>query len=76
MEMVDFTPGNYYPCATSAAWQEERRLAIKTFMIGKHLGALYITIGFREDGKVGLSMARNTNVFLAQYNGYAGGRIE
>lgn len=76
MAVADFTPGNYYPCATSAAWQEERRLAIKTFMIGKHLGALYITIGFREDGKVGLNMARNTNVFLAQYNGYAGGKLE
>ncbi|MBQ7335435.1 MAG: serine hydrolase [Clostridia bacterium] len=75
MEICDFTPGNFYPCATSAAWQDARTLAIKTFMIGKHLGALYITVGFRADGKVGLRMLRNTNCFLHTYNGYATGRI-
>lgn len=76
MDIRAFTPDSYYPCATSAAWQDERTLAIKCFMIGKHLGALYITVGFRPDGTVGLRMLRNTNCFLATYNGYATGRIE
>ena len=76
MEIRDFTSGSFYPCATDAAWQDARTLAIRCFMIGKHLGALYITVGFREDGTVGLRMLRNTNCFLATYNGYATGRLE
>ena len=76
MEICDFTPGNYYPCATSAAWIDSDTLAIKCFMIGKHLGALYITVGFRKDGTVGLRMLRNTNCFLSSYNGYASGSVE
>ena len=76
MEIRAFTSGNYYPCATSAAWQDARTLAIKTFMLGKHLGALYITVGFREEGTVGLRMLKNTNCFLQSYNGYAVGRFQ
>ncbi len=76
MEIRDFAAGNRYPCATSAAWFDERTLAIKCFMIGKHLGALYVTVGFREDGTVGMRMLRNTNCFLSTYNGYAAGKIE
>jgi hypothetical protein len=74
-DMREFTPGNYYPSATSAAWIDSKTLAIKSFMIGKHLGALYITVGFRNDGVVGMRMLKNTNCFLATYNGYAGGHF-
>ena len=46
-------------------------------MIGKHLGGLFITIGFTKDyNAVGVYMDKNTNCFLAEYSGYAGGRKE
>lgn len=76
MEIREFTAGSFYPCATSAAWQDARTLAIKVFMVGKHLGALYVTVGFRADGTVGLRMLKNTNCFLSTYNGYATGHLE
>lgn len=75
MDIRDFTPGNYYPAATSAAWLDERTLAIRSFMIGKHLAALYITVGFRPDGSVGIQMIKNTNCFLHTYHGDATGHV-
>lgn len=67
-------PGNKYPCAVSAAWLEERKLGIRVQMTGKHLGGLYISIGFSPDyNDVCMHMVKNTNCFLNEYSGYAAG---
>lgn len=77
MQMGVLCEGNKYPCAVSAAWLEEREIGIKVQMIGKHLGGLFITIGFTKDyNAAGVYMDKNTNCFLAEYSGYAGGRKE
>ena len=77
MQMGVLCKGNKYPCAVSAAWLEEREIGIKVQMIGKHLGGLFITIGFTKDyNAAGVYMDKNTNCFLAEYSGYAGGRKE
>lgn len=67
--------GNRFPCAVSAAWVEEKKLMIKVMMIGKHLGGLLIQASFKDD-VIGISMVKNTNCFLYEYDGYAGGKIK
>jgi len=64
-----------YPIATSAAWLEERLFAIKVQFIGKHLGGLYIRLGFTSDGRVAASFKKTTNCFLDTYNGNATGSL-
>ena len=74
MQMNVPCPGNKYPCAVSAAWLEERKLGIRVQMVGKHLGGLYVAIGFTPDlGKVSVNMVKNTNCFLDTYSGSAVG---
>lgn len=74
MQMNVPAPGNKYPCAVSAAWLEERKLGIRVQMIGRHLGGLFIAIGFSDDYReVGVHMVKNTRCFLDTYNGYAAG---
>ena len=64
-----------YPIATSAAWLEDRLFAIKVQFIGKHLGGLYIRLGFTTDGRVAVSFKKTTNCFLDTYNGNATGSL-
>ena len=72
---VGESPEGYrHPCAVSAAWQDGTTLAIRVQMTGYHLGGLYIRIGFDGD-RVGVQMAKNTNCFLNEYEGYAIGRL-
>ena len=73
MKMGVFEKGNYFPCASSAAWLDEDTLGIKIQMIGKHLGALFITLGFTEN-EIGMRFMKNTNCFLHEYHGYAYGK--
>ncbi len=76
MQMNVPAPGNKYPCASSGAWLEERKLGIRVMMTGDHLGGLFITIGFSDDySEVGMYMHKNTNCFLHTYAGYAGGTL-
>lgn len=72
MQIGTSTEGYRYPCAVSASWTEERKLAIRVQMIGKHLGGLYITLAFCED-EIGVRMLKNTNCFLNEYQGFARG---
>lgn len=77
MQMNVPAPGNRYPCAVSAAWLEDRKLGIRVQMLGKHLGGLFIAIGFSADHReVGVHMVKNTRCFLDTYNGYAAGEID
>ena len=64
-----------YPVATSAAWLEERLFAIKVQFIGKHLGGVYIRLGFTTDGRVAVSFKKTTNCFLDTYHGNATGYL-
>ena len=75
MQMNVPCPGNKFPCAVSAAWLEPNKLGIRVQMIGKHLGGLYITVGFTPDlSECGVYMIKNTNCFLNEYNGWAFGK--
>ena len=72
MQMNVECPDNQYPCAASGAWLDERKFAIRVQMTGKHLGGLYIMLGFTKDtSKLSVMMVKNTNCFLAEYNGQA-----
>ena len=75
MQMNVPCPDNRFPCASSAAWLEEGQLALRVQMTGKHLGGLFMKLGFTQNGEeVGVRMVKNTNCFLDGYDGYAGGR--
>lgn len=72
MQMNVFCPDNQYPCAVSGAWLDERKFGIRVQMTGKHLGGLYIMLGFTEDTeRLALMMVKNTNCFLDEYSGKA-----
>lgn len=74
--IIGESPADYHhPCAVSAAWLDAKTFAVKAQMIGNHLGALFIRIGFSGD-KVGISMQKNTDCFLNEYSGYAIGKLE
>lgn len=64
-----FAPGNYYHCAASAAWVEERKLRILVQIIDRYFGNLSITLGFTED-EVGVYMEKNAEFFLNEYAGF------
>ncbi len=65
--------GHQYQCAASAGWLEPRKLYIKVQIIDKYFGNLHIVAGFDEDNNLGLSMQRNAEYFLLEYEGYASG---
>lgn len=67
-----YSKGNFYSCAASAAWTEEKKLFIKVQITDKYFGRLNITIGFKDD-KVGLFMNKAAEDFLCEYQGYAEG---
>ena len=67
-------PGYRHPCATSAAWQDENTLAIKSYMIGNHLGSVYMQISFNSK-TASVSMTKSANYFLNEYEGMAIGEL-
>ncbi len=69
-------PANRMYRATScAAWTEEHKLVIRTFIIDDHLGNLTITLSFK-DNQIGVCMHKTAEFFLNEYQGFAGGYIE
>lgn len=74
MKLGESPEGYRHPCVTSAAWQDESTLAIKSYMTGNHLGSVYIRIGFRENN-VAVTMSKTANYFLEEYSGTAIGKI-
>ena len=74
MKLGESPEGYRHPSATSAAWQDENPLAIKSYMTGNHLGSVYIRIGFRKN-KVAVEMSKTANYFLEEYCGSAIGEI-
>ncbi len=66
-------PGHMYKCAASAGWVQEKTLYIKVQIIDTYFGNLHIKIGFSDDGRLGLSMRKNAEAFLNEYQGWAAG---
>lgn len=70
------TKGFYYDCAASAAWVEPQKLFLKVQIIDRYFGRLDITLGFRDDKRVGMWMAKRAEDFLNEYAGFAEGRAK
>ncbi len=69
-------PGNYYDCAASAAWIEERKLHIEVQIIDKYFGRLFMVFSFPDENNLCVSMVKTAEYFLDEYNGYAEGVCE
>lgn len=63
--------GNFYKCAVSAAWTEEKKIILKVQIIDKYFGKLHIVIGFRDENCVTVYMKKAAQDFLFEYEGYA-----
>lgn len=61
-----------YNCAASAVWCEKEKLHILVRVIDTYLGTLSIVIGFKGE-KITLSMQKNSQRILDEYNGTAAG---
>lgn len=68
-------PGNYYKCAASAAWKDERTLLIDVQIIDEYFGRLWITLGFDQD-RISVEMKKVAEDFLWTYSGSAMGVCE
>ena len=64
--------GREFCSLNSGAWVEEEKFVIRCNIIDDYVGNLTITIGFKEDN-VALSMYKNAQFFLKEYDGYASG---
>lgn len=72
---VSWQRGNrLYDCAASAAWINDNQLFIKVQIIDTYFGRLNITVGFNNDGKMGVFMKKTAEDFLDEYQGYLCGK--
>ncbi len=69
-----YAVGNYYKCATSAAWKTENRLVLNVQVIDEYFGRLWMAFDF-ENGKVTVTMTKSAEDFFATYEGTAKGKI-
>jgi len=61
--------GHMYDCAVSAAWREDKKLAIFVQINDKYFATLYIVISFRDNHAV-IEMKRAAEDMLNEYEGY------
>lgn len=69
-----YAAGNYYKCATSAAWKTENCLMLNVQVIDEYFGRLWIKFDFENDG-VNVTMTKSAEDFFATYEGTAKGKI-
>lgn len=69
-------PGNYYHCATSAAWAEEKKLLIDTQIIDKYFGRVFMEVSFVDENTMCVWMRSFGEYFLGEYKGYMEGHAE
>ncbi len=69
----EYCPGNYYNCACSADWGEEKKLRIKVQIIDKYFGQACFVFSFKDD-RVYVSMEKTAEYFLTEYSGKAIGK--
>ncbi len=67
--------GNYYKCAASAAWIEDKKLAIKVQVIDEYLGKLNILMSFKDKDEISVNMSKIAEGFMVNYQGYAEGKL-
>jgi len=67
-----FAPGNFYECAASADWAEDKKLRIKVQIIDKYFGNGLFVLSFKDD-RVTLSMISTAEAFMLEYRGIATG---
>lgn len=72
MVATEFVRGNYYDCAASADWIEDKKLRIKVQIIDKYFGNACFVFGFK-DTRLSLLMSKNAENFLDEYEGVAHG---
>ena len=74
-DMIGTIPceGNMYNCATSAIWDNEIKLIIKTQIIDKYFGRLAMSFAFNDEYVVA-RMEKCAEAFLEEYNGTAIGK--
>lgn len=72
MTASEFAPGNYYNCACSADWIEDKKLRIKVQIIDKYFGNACFVFGFK-DSRVSVMMSKTAENFLNEYEGIAYG---
>lgn len=71
-----YAEGNMYDCACSGAWTENQKLKIKVQIIDKYMANLCITLGFKDEDRVGIRMVPVAEAFLNEYSGYANGYLK
>ncbi|NMA94647.1 MAG: serine hydrolase [Clostridiales bacterium] len=64
--------GDMYKSTNCAAWTEEDKLVIRSYIIDDHLGNLTITLSFKDD-QISVYMSKTAEFFLNEYQGFAGG---
>ena len=69
-----FCPGNYYKCATSAAWKSKKHLRINVQVIDDYFGRLWIDFIF-DDDSVAIKMKKAAEDFFTTYEGEAIAKI-
>lgn len=66
--------GHMYDCATSAIWDDEIKLILKTQIIDKYFGRLSMSFAFK-DGYIMARFGKTAEAFLEEYNGHAYGKM-
>ena len=72
----EYAPGNYYKCASSAAWTHERNLKILVQVVDKYFGRLFMRVTFTEDNHIAVAMVKDSENFMNEYQGYAEGKVK
>lgn len=67
-------PGNYYKCASSAAWIDEKTLRLDIQVIDEYFGRLWITLSFKGD-RISVNMKKVAEDFFTTYSGTAEGQL-
>ena len=67
-------PGNYYKCASSAAWVTPTKLFLRVQIIDTYFGILNMNFVFKDENTVGVFINKTAEDFLYGYQGYADGR--
>lgn len=69
-----YVKGNYYKCATSAAWKSQTQLLVNVQVIDEYFGRLWMTFDF-EDEKIIINMRKAAEDFFQTYEGVARGNL-
>lgn len=66
-----YAEGNYYKCASSAAWRERDKLCILVQVIDDYFGKAYFSIKFISKDTAAILVSSAAEDFFKEYKGYA-----